>query len=100
MRYICDRFTKLYPHIEISIIRSFYSIIPEIELLCDEMEEYVVSKYYKGKGIGKKLYFQEEKIKEIQFYLENQQYLVSQEKEGEMFDTAESDFFGKTPATL
>ncbi len=63
------------------------------------MEQYIVSKYYKGKGIGKKLYFQEEKIKEIQFYLDNQQSVLSGDKQVEMFDTAESDFFGNANAS-
>jgi hypothetical protein len=57
MKYICDRFMRLYEHIDIRIISLFNSVIPEIELLCDEIEEYVVSKYYRGKGMGKKIYF-------------------------------------------
>jgi hypothetical protein len=50
----------------------------------------MVSKYFKAKGICNKIYFQEESIQEISYYLHN-----SQEKQHIMLETSDSEVFGK-----
>lgn len=34
--------------------------VPEIEILCDKMEEALLNKYFKGRGPALKIYFKEE----------------------------------------
>ena len=43
--------------------------IPEIELICDKMEDLLLNKYFKGKPIKGKIYFKEEKVLEIKYFL-------------------------------
>lgn len=69
MKHICNRFITAYDHIDREILISFNSIICEIEILIDSVDEFLLNKYYKEKSMGVKLYFKEEQIQELTFYL-------------------------------
>jgi hypothetical protein len=62
MKFICDRFLRLHKELDFLIIDTLYKIIPEIELLCDQMEEFMINKYFKAKSLSKKIYFKQEDI--------------------------------------
>ena len=44
--------------------------MPELELLCDKIEDLLVNKYLKGKKINTKIEFKEERIAEVLYYLD------------------------------
>jgi hypothetical protein len=46
--------------------------LPEIELLCDRMEEVMLNKYFRGKGPTQKIYFKVEEAEEITYYIHRQ----------------------------
>jgi hypothetical protein len=51
----------------------FLKTIPEIELYCDKIEEFMQNKYFKGKGAAKKIYFRYEEIDEMVYHLKSMQ---------------------------
>jgi hypothetical protein len=69
MRYICTYFTQAYMNTSLSIVELFTSIVPELEILCDRMEDFFLNKYYKTESLGRRLYFNEQSILEIKYYL-------------------------------
>jgi len=79
-------------------VRLFNSIIPEVELLCDQMEEFMVSKYFKGKGMSKKIYFLDDKIQEMNYYLHRDPKVNNEKQNNEKFDTADSHYFTNASA--
>lgn len=81
-----------YRTMEREDVYCFLNSIPEVELLCDELDEFVMNKYFKGKSPSKKIYFKEEDINEILYYLQ----MNGDKKEEEMVKTAESEGFGAT----
>lgn len=56
-----------------NVLECFVVSVPEIELLCDQMEAMITNKYYKGKNPNKKVYFSEETLQEIDYYCKEMQ---------------------------
>ena len=56
----------------------------------------MVSKYYKGQGMSKKIYFSDDKIQEVKYYLHSQMKEASQKDE--QLDTADSEYFTSAKA--
>lgn len=40
----------------------FISVLPEIELITDRLEDFIMNKYFKGKSLGRKIGLKEEDI--------------------------------------
>ena len=70
MKMIIDEILTNYRVFDVSQLKCFMKTIPEIELTCDKMEDLLLSKYFKGKAIKAKIYFKEEKVQEICYFLE------------------------------
>jgi hypothetical protein len=67
--------------------------VPEIELLCDQMESFITNKYFKGKNPNRKVYFSEETLQEMEYYLAES--MAEGKKEEDFIRTADDDgFFG------
>ena len=77
---------------EVQMTLFFNDIVPEIEILCDDIEEFLMNKYFKQKSLGKKLYFKEEKLQEMTFYLSKNK--KEEKVMEEMASTADSEAFG------
>lgn len=74
------------------MLECFIGSVPEIELLCDQMENFITNKYYKGNNPNKKVYFKAEALQEIEHYI----FEAGEEKgkiEEDFIRTADSDFF-------
>ena len=69
MRYICGYFIESYERVDVGLLEFFLSVVPELEKLCDQMEDFFLNKYYKSEKLGKRLYFNEDKIQELKYYL-------------------------------
>ena len=48
MRYICNYFMNSYTKISSSTLVFFTNIIPDLEILCDQMEDFFLNKYYRS----------------------------------------------------
>ena len=53
---IVKKFIIDYKECSLRSLEFFLSIIPEIELYCDKAEEFLMNKYFKGKGPTTKIY--------------------------------------------
>lgn len=96
LRGITSCFIKEHQSSPFEDLKCFIKTLPEIELLCDKMEELLLNKYFKGRGPSSKIYFQEEEIAEITFYIAHLEHSLS--KNGsylEEANTAEDDEFGE-----
>ena len=97
MRYICGHFMKSYMNISPEILDMFCSTVPNFELLCDQMEDFFLNKYYRSEKLGKRLYFKEETIQELRYYLKMERERAGRELkekgEEEMAETADSETF-------
>jgi len=63
----------------------------------------MTSKYYRGKGVSKKIYFSDDKIQELNYHLLTQkrdkmEKTEKTEKNEELLDTADSDYFSNAKA--
>jgi hypothetical protein len=92
VKRITDDFLENYRSKEGEVLACFMDSIPEIELLCDQMEAFITNKYFRGKSPNKKLYFSEEVLQEIVYYLASIQ--EGSKKEEDFIRTADDDFFG------
>ena len=50
-------------------MRCFLKVLPEIELVCDKIEDLLSNKYLKGKRANVKLELKEELVAEIDYYI-------------------------------
>lgn len=73
------------------LLECFMDSVPEIELLCDQMESMITNKYYKGKIPNKKVYFSEEMLQEMEYYRLGMK--SSGKIEEDFIRTADDDFF-------
>ena len=63
-------------------------------MLCDQMEDFFLNKYYKCEKLGKRLYFNEDKIQELKYYLKQEKKCKDMKEKGEdMVRTADSEIF-------
>ena len=67
----------------------FLDTTPEVEVLCDQMEDFFLNKHFKNEKLGKRLYFREEDIQELRYYL-GQDGQFGKEKEEDLVRTADS----------
>lgn len=65
--------------------------LPEIELMCDKIEEILVNKHFKGSPPLIKLYLKEDRIQEICYYIRSYGEAL---KSKEIIQTAEDEGFG------
>jgi hypothetical protein len=92
MFFVTDVFVKRYRECDWTILDCFMKSLPEIELLCDRMEEFLMNKYFRGKGPSKKIYFPEEKIREICYYLKQSK---NEKPAHELGKTADSEKYSQ-----
>lgn len=70
IRYLCEQIMRQYRVYNPQELRCFIESLPELELLCDRVEDLLVNKYLKGSKINYKLEFREERVVELQYYLD------------------------------
>lgn len=81
---------------EVGIIGSFVDVMPDLEVLCDQMEEFFLNKHFNEEKMGRRLYFKEEDIQKLRYHLAHQNHIRSKDNddnEQDMMFTADSDFF-------
>jgi hypothetical protein len=88
LRLLVDYFLANYTTIDALTLDCFMHSLPEIELLCDRVEEFLMNKYFKGRAPPRKIYFQQDKIDEIAYYLGSHRPKLAQ-------DTGEEELFGE-----
>lgn len=97
MKKVVDELVGNYRLKQLEVVRCFVASVPEIELLCDQMENFITNKYYKGNNPNKKVYFKVEALQEIEHYIAGATAATAtakEEKQEEDFiRTADSDFF-------
>lgn len=76
IRFICLQVLKSYKAYTLSDLQCFMKTLPEIELLCDRMEEVMLNKYFRGKGPSQKIYFKVEEAEEINYYIKQQTNII------------------------
>jgi hypothetical protein len=59
------------------------------------MESLITNKYFRGKNPNKKVYFNEETLQEMEYYLS--EAMAEGKKEEDFIRTADEDFFGNSP---
>lgn len=69
IKYLTDQIFVNYREHSLNDLQCFIDYLPELELLCDRIEDLIVNKYLRGKKIKVKIDFKEEKIAELQYYL-------------------------------
>ena len=50
-------------------LKCFLDSIPEMETICDRIEDLLVNKYLRGKKVSSKIEFKEESVAELKYYL-------------------------------
>lgn len=55
IRYLCDQILRQYRVYNPKDLKCFLQSLPELELLCDKIEDLLVNKYLKGKKIAAKI---------------------------------------------
>lgn len=78
---------------EAEVLECFLGSVPEIELLCDQMENFITNKYYKGSNPNKKVYFRMEALQEIEHHLAQAAAAKLNHQEEDFIRTADSEFF-------
>ena len=61
--------------------------------MCDDIEEFTLNKYFRQSSLGKKLYFKEEQLQEMTFYMTKNNKKAEKVCE-DMVGTADSEGFG------
>lgn len=69
MEHLVSSFKNSYKKYDGCELECFMQTVSAIELYCDRVEEFTMNKYFKGKGPSKKIYFREEELEEISYYL-------------------------------
>ena len=69
MQRLTSQFLIGYRSMEAGKLECIVGSIPAIELLCDRVEEVLMNKYFKGKPPSRKIYFKEEDILEMKYFL-------------------------------
>ncbi len=70
LKSIIDEIVGNYRRLDVGQLKCFMKTIPEIQLTCDKMEDLLLNKYFKGKPIKAKIYFKQEKVQEICYFLD------------------------------
>jgi hypothetical protein len=60
MRHLIDDYMLHYEQHNINDAHCFFETIPEIELLVDKMDDFLVNKYFKGSAPSLNIYIKEE----------------------------------------
>ena len=68
--YLISKVMNNYKLCSRAELTCFLQVIPEMETVCDRMEDLLVNKYTKGKKIRQKVEFTEEVVAEMSFHLE------------------------------
>jgi hypothetical protein len=71
LKYISNHFLTSYQQIDPSLVTYFTDMIKDIELLCDQLEDLFLNKYFKSEKMGKRLYFKEEDVQELRYFLDS-----------------------------
>ena len=87
IRFICSHIFHNFKAYELSDLQCFMKTLPEIELLCDRMEEVMLNKYFRGKGPAQKIYFKVEEAEEITYYIH--QHTIYRKDSSEELNTAD-----------
>lgn len=69
LRYLVGQIISQYRIYNPVDLRCFLKTIPEMELICDKIEDLLVNKYIKGKKVNAKIEFKEENVAELEYYL-------------------------------
>lgn len=90
MEHLVSNFKSSYKNYGSCELECFMQTVSAIELYCDRVEEFTMNKYFKGKGPNKKIYFREEELGEISYYL--QQARTARTEESSPTKDEEEDF--------
>lgn len=93
MKKVIDELLGDYRRQEAEVLECFVGSVPEIELLCDQMENFITNKYYKGNNPNKKVYFKVEALQEIEHHLAQAAAAKEHAEEEDFIRTADSEFF-------
>lgn len=62
LKHLIDHIIEFYQQCDLVDLGCFIKTLPEIELVADKIEDFLMNKYFRGKGPSKKIYFNEEQI--------------------------------------
>jgi hypothetical protein len=93
MRHICNHFLTAYTSIPLGTLEFFLAIVPEVELLCDQLEDYFLNKYFRCQEMGRRLYFKEEQLMELRWHIVKEKGEEREKKAEEMLRTSDSEGF-------
>jgi hypothetical protein len=70
LKKVVDGLTRQYRMLREEDLECFIMSIPDIEIVCDQAEDLMMNKYYRGQAPRRKIYFKQEDIFEIQYFLQ------------------------------